>query len=124
MEALVSVKKEGKAGKEEIAAMMSALRSSPPSELAGSPVKTLIDCQSQKVFDLESGTQSETGLPSSNVLQFVTADGSRITARPSGTEPKIKFYFSVNQTLGDLTMGESEADLREKITQLKAELGV
>lgn len=124
MEALVSVKKEGMAGKEEICAMMSALRNSPPAELAGSEVTTLIDCDSQKVFDLKNGTQAPTGLPSSNVLQFVTADGSRVTARPSGTEPKIKFYFSVNQSLGDLTMGESEVDLNEKITRLKAELGV
>ena len=124
MEALVSVKKEGMAGKEEICAMMSALRNSPPAELAGSEVTTLIDCDSQKVFDLKNGTQAPTGLPSSNVLQFVTADGSRVTARPSGTEPKIKFYFSVNQSLGGLTMGESEVDLNEKITRLKAELGV
>jgi phosphoglucomutase len=124
MEALVSVKKEGKAGKEEIDGMMTALRSNPPVELAGSKVISLIDCQAQMVTNSLDGSQTFTGLPPSNVLQFLTEDGSRVTARPSGTEPKIKFYFSVNQSLGDLSMGESEADLREKIEQLKAELGV
>ena len=124
MEALVSVKKEGMAGKAEISSMMTALRKNPPSELAGSEVICVIDCGVQKLFDIKEGTQSSTGLPVSNVLQFLTADGSRVTARPSGTEPKIKFYFSVNQSLGELTTGESEVDLNEKITRLKAELGV
>lgn len=124
MEALVSVTKKGMAGKEEIAAMMNALRKSPPAELAGSRVTKLVDCDAQQILDLTTGAHSATGLPSSNVLQFLTEDGSRVTARPSGTEPKIKFYFSVNQSLGELSIGESEVDLNEKIMRLKAELGV
>lgn len=124
MEALVSVTKKGKAGKEEIAQMMSELRSNPPTQLGGSAVVTLIDCLSGKSVDMQTREVSDMGLPSSNVLQFLTEDGSRITARPSGTEPKIKFYFSVNQPLGDMGIGESESDLHEKIAKLKAELGV
>jgi len=84
-ESLLSVTKKGKAGLEEIQAMMTNYRSNPPKQLAGSEVVKIIDYNKPE----------ETGLPKSNVLQFYTADGAVVSVRPSGTEPKIKFYFGV-----------------------------
>ena len=124
VEDLVSITKKGKDGAAEIGQMMETLRNNPPSSLGGSVVETALDYKIQTKKKIATGEVVKTGLPSSNVLQFMTNDGSVITARPSGTEPKIKFYFSVNQSLGELTIGESEVDLNEKITRLKAELGV
>ena len=82
-ESLTSLVRKGKAGVEEIAKIMSDLRATPPAELAGSPVVKVIDYEKPE----------ETGLPKSNVLQFFSADGDVVSVRPSGTEPKIKFYF-------------------------------
>ena len=86
-------------GQQEIAAMMEGYRKQPPTEIAGSKVVTLLDYQLQKGTNLQTGATWPISLPKSNVLQFITADGSKISARPSGTEPKIKFYFSVKTTL-------------------------
>ena len=83
-ESLLSVTKKGKSGLEEIQQMMKDFRTTPPKELAGSPVVRVIDYR-----DAE-----KTGLPQSDVLQFFSEDGCKVTVRPSGTEPKIKFYFS------------------------------
>ena len=90
-ESLISVTKKGKAGLEEIAQMMVDYRNNPPQELAGSPVIKVIDYSKPE----------ETGLPSSNVLQFYNEAGDVVTIRPSGTEPKIKFYFGIKGSDAD-----------------------
>ena len=105
--------------------MMEDLRSNPPKNLAGSAVLTLRDYKLGKVTNLADGSQTETGLPSSNVLQFETADGTIVTARPSGTEPKIKFYFSVNAELKNKADYDSVRDsLKEKIKAIQVDLGL
>ena len=98
-EDLISITKKGRNGQQEIADMMEQFRKQPPTELAGSKVVELLDYQKQVKTDLSNGQTSPIALPKSNVLQFITEDGSKISARPSGTEPKIKFYFSVNTKL-------------------------
>lgn len=102
-EALVSLVREGKAGAEEIAAIMVDMRNNPPKSLAGTPVAKVVDYLKTE----------ETGLPASNVLQFYSAEGDVVSVRPSGTEPKIKFYFGAH---GD------NADA--KIAQLKEQFGL
>lgn len=99
-ENLISITKKGMNGQKEIAAMMEGYRNSPPKEINGSAVVTLLDYQLQTGKNLQTGETWTIQLPKSNVLQFITADGSKISARPSGTEPKIKFYFSVKTNLG------------------------
>ncbi|NCI46945.1 phospho-sugar mutase [Sediminibacterium soli] len=98
-ENLISLTKKGMNGQKEIAAMMEGYRSQPPASIAGSKVVQLLDYQLQKGRNLVTGETWHIELPKSNVLQFITEDGSKISARPSGTEPKIKFYFSVNAKL-------------------------
>jgi phosphoglucomutase len=98
-ENLISITKKGMNGQKEIAAMMEGYRSDPPKQINGVDVVTLLDYQLQKGTNIQTGETWAIGLPKSNVLQFITADGSKISARPSGTEPKIKFYFSVHTTL-------------------------
>ncbi|HZH63509.1 MAG TPA: phospho-sugar mutase [Flavisolibacter sp.] len=109
-EDLISITKKGRNGQQEIADMMEGFRAAPPGELAGSRVVQLLDYELQVKTDLITGTREAITLPKSNVLQFVTEDGSKISARPSGTEPKIKFYFSVNTPL-------TSADKFEEIQQ-------
>ena len=98
-ESLISITKKGMNGQAEIAAMMQGYRDHTPTTINGSAVVQLLDYQLQKGKNLQAGAEWEIKLPKSNVLQFVLADGSKISARPSGTEPKIKFYFSVNAKL-------------------------
>jgi len=98
-EKLISITKKGKSGAEEIQSMMKDLRNNPPKTIAGSPLVKLLDYQAQKSKDIATGKETDINLPKENVLQFLTEDGSLISARPSGTEPKIKFYFSVNAPL-------------------------
>lgn len=98
-ETLISVTKKGMNGQKEIADMMAGYRTNPPATIDGSPIVELLDYEKQTGKDFESGENWEIELPKSNVLQFVTEDGSKISARPSGTEPKIKFYFSVQTKL-------------------------
>ena len=98
-EDLISLTKKGQRGAEEIQEMMAGLRQSPPTTIAGQPVVEIRDYQTGLIHDLRTGVDTETGMESSNVLQFILEDGSKISARPSGTEPKIKFYFSVRQPL-------------------------
>ncbi len=100
-ENLISITKKGMNGQKEIAAMMEGYRSNPPAEINGSSVVTLLDYQLQLGKNLLTGETWSIPLPKSNVLQFITADGSKISARPSGTEPKIKFYFSVKTNLSN-----------------------
>ena len=124
-EKLVSVTKKGKSGAEEIKAMMERFRNNPPASLGGSKVVTLKDYELRKETDISSGKVSEIALPKSDVLQFVTEDGSIISARPSGTEPKIKFYCSVKGTLTNAA-AYKQADrlLDEKVNTIISDLGV
>jgi phosphoglucomutase len=98
-EHLISITKKGMNGQQEIAQMMESYRSNPPKTLAGMEVSQLLDYQQQVATNLKTGSKSPIQLPKSNVLQFLLEDGSKASARPSGTEPKIKFYFSVNAPL-------------------------
>lgn len=99
-ESLISVTKKGKSGGEEIKKMMEDFRSTPPSFINGSKVKLIKDYQLLRCQDKTTGISSPIHLPKSNVLQFFLEDGSKISVRPSGTEPKIKFYFGVKDDLG------------------------
>ena len=95
-EHLISIVKKGKKGAEEISEMMKNFRENPYSEIAGSKVVRLEDYQLSKAKNFESNTSETIDIPKSNVLIYYTEDGSKIAMRPSGTEPKIKFYISVN----------------------------
>lgn len=120
-EHLISITKKGMNGQQEIAVMMEGYRKQPPTEIAGMKVVTLLDYQLQLSTDLLTGTQTTIQLPKSNVLQFVTEDGTKISARPSGTEPKIKFYFSVNSVLPNKeAFDEVYAHLQNKINNIIA----
>jgi len=101
LEDLLSITKKGMNGQAEIAAMMEGYRNHTPVSIAGIPVVQLLDYQLQQGKDITSGKLWPIELPKSNVLQFVLEDGTKISARPSGTEPKIKFYFSVREALQD-----------------------
>ncbi|MNJ97000.1 Phosphoglucomutase [compost metagenome] len=100
-EKLISLTKKGKAGAEEIQAMMSGLRDNLPKILGGVQVKEIRDYQLSQTTDMFTGEKTAIFLPKSDVLQFITVDGDVISARPSGTEPKIKFYCSVKENLKD-----------------------
>jgi phosphoglucomutase len=100
-ENLISITKKGMNGQAEIAKMMEDYRQSPPTTIDGEAVTTLLDYELQIGKNLATGETWKIDLPKSNVLQFITANGTKISARPSGTEPKIKFYFSVNTKLKD-----------------------
>jgi len=98
-EDLISITKKGMDGQQQIAAMMESYRKNPPKTINGSAVVKLLDYELQKGKNLQTGEEWKIELPKSNVLQFVLADDTLISARPSGTEPKIKFYFSINDKL-------------------------
>jgi phosphoglucomutase len=98
-ETLVSLTKKGMTGAEEIKQMMADLRSNPPKTINGSPLVSLKDYENRVETHIPTGKITPMDFEKSNVLQFITEDGSKISARPSGTEPKIKFYFSVNEPL-------------------------
>lgn len=123
-EDLISITKKGMDGQAQIAAMMEAYRKDPPKSINGSAVKQLLDYELQLGTDPSTGKTWKTDLPKSNVLQFITEDGSIISARPSGTEPKIKFYFSVRETLGkpedfDRVNKELDQKIRAIIADMK-----
>ena len=122
-EKLISITKKGKTGAEEILAMMERFRSNTPSTLGGSSVVTLRDYEKGKETNLSSGQITDLELPKSDVLQFITEDGSIISARPSGTEPKIKFYCSVKGVLSDRDQfKEVEKLLDDKIEAIMRDL--
>lgn len=115
-EHLISITKKGMNGQQEIADMMEAYRKNPPASLHEIPVVQLLDYQLRKGRNLQTGAEWDIKLPASNVLQFILADGSKISARPSGTEPKIKFYFSVNTQLHNADgFPEAQAALKSRI---------
>ena len=122
-EDLISITKKGMNGAAEIAAMMESYRNNPPKTLDGIAVAQLLDYELQLGTHLADGSTFTIDLPKSNVLQFVLADGSKISARPSGTEPKIKFYFSVNSSLSSADQFDATALLLDqKIERLQKEL--
>jgi len=124
-ESLVNITKKGMNGAKEIADMMQGYRNNPPQMLDGKPVAKLLDYQLQTGKNLISGESWKIDLPKSNVLQFILEDGTSISARPSGTEPKIKFYFSVNTKLNSAAEFEvTEKLLDEKIERIIAEMGL
>lgn len=125
-EAGVSVVRPGKTGAEEIQAMMKAFRESPAKEIAGSPVITIKDYLDLNKTDVKTGTVTKMDMPAtSNVLQYFTEDGTKVSIRPSGTEPKIKFYIEVKgkmESAADYDKAIATADA--KIEQIKKELGI
>ncbi|SEM61275.1 phosphoglucomutase [Mucilaginibacter gossypiicola] len=124
-EKLISLTKKGKTGAEEIKEMMEKFRTNPPATLGGSKVITLKDYEKRIETDLVANTSKPIELPTSDVLQFITEDGSIISARPSGTEPKIKFYCSVNGKLASKeAYNETDKQLDAKIASIMQDLGV
>ena len=124
-EALVSVVRKGKEGQEEIAKMMSDYRSDPPRSLGGSPIVVIKDYLNGEALDLANGSKTPIDMERSNVLQFTTADSTVVSIRPSGTEPKIKFYFGVRAELNDTArFGEVQTELDGKIESIKKEMGL
>ncbi|GAB5399864.1 MAG: phospho-sugar mutase [Aureisphaera sp.] len=115
-EHLVSLVKKGKKGAEEIANTLKNLRENPPSEIGGEKVICFEDYQRSIRRDLAHGTQENIDIPKSNVLIYYTEGGSKIAARPSGTEPKIKFYISVQ--------GDHSEQLPGKIESILADLNL
>jgi len=124
-EHLISITKKGKEGAEEIQKMLSDMRSNPLTTIDGEKVVTLSDYQESTQKNIITGEVTTIDLPKSNVLIYHTENGSRIAARPSGTEPKIKFYFSVNSTLDDVSNTKSvEAELDAKIQRIIKEMNL
>jgi phosphoglucomutase len=118
-EQLISITKKGMNGQKEIAAMMEGFRTNTPKAIDGSEVVEMLDYEMQTGKNFLSGETWKLQLPKSNVLQFMTADGSKISARPSGTEPKIKFYFSVHTTLASKeAYDDTFAGLDQKIQRI------
>lgn len=122
----ISIVKKGKEGADEIQQMMKMFRTNPPKEIAGSPVVVIKDYQFLQQNNLLTGVKSELDFPeSSNVLQFFTEDGTKISVRPSGTEPKIKFYIEVRTKMNSRADYESaEAFAQEKIEAVRQSLGI
>lgn len=123
----ISVVRKGKSGAEEIVAMMKNFRENPMKELGGSPVILVKDYASLEATDVVNGTKSKLDMPvTSNVLQYFSADGSKVSIRPSGTEPKIKFYIEMRgikmDNYADYDAANAAADA--KIEAIKKELGI
>ena len=123
----ISVVRKGKSGAEEIVAMMKNFRENPMKELGGSPVILIKDYASLEATDVVNGTKSKLDMPvTSNVLQYFSADGSKVSIRPSGTEPKIKFYIEVRgikmDNYADYDAANAAADA--KIEAIKKVLGI
>ncbi|WP_298348430.1 phospho-sugar mutase [uncultured Dokdonia sp.] len=124
-ESLISLVKKGQSGAAEIKQMLKDLRENPMQEINGSKVTRVEDYQASTSLDLATGNTTTIDIPKSNVLIYYTEDGSKVAARPSGTEPKIKFYISVNAPLSSLEEYDSiTANLENRIAGIKTALGV
>jgi phosphoglucomutase len=124
-EKLISITKKGKTGADEIKQMMKTMRENPPETVAGSVITKMFDYENCIQKDIVSGLVEPLAYPKSDVLQFLTADGTKISARPSGTEPKIKFYFSVNEKLASKADYKAvDAKLDQKIEQVIKDLSL
>jgi phosphoglucomutase len=120
-ESLISVTKKGKDGAEQIQKLMADFRTNPPQEMNGSEVVKIIDVKNSTVIHVKTGQVEKLAMDKSNVMQFYLADGSKISARPSGTEPKIKYYFSVHAPLTDpKDYRKVENELTAKLDGLRA----
>jgi len=123
LEDLHSLTLRGIEGMKQIKMIINNFRSNPPKEFAGIEISQIADIQRQKIKDMVSGKeQNIEGLPESNVLQFYLKDGTKLTMRPSGTEPKIKFYFSVNKKVENENIEKGKDDLQKRIDLLKDDL--
>ena len=122
----VSLVRMGKTGAEEIVQIMKEFRANPPKSIGGSPVVVVKDYADLNCKDLRSGKVEKMDFPTtSNVLQFFTEDGTKVSVRPSGTEPKIKFYIEVHAKMNDKSEYERlNAEAREKIELIKKDLGI
>lgn len=119
-ESLISVTKKGKDGAEQIQALMNGFRTNPPSQMNGIDVERIVDVKNSTITHVKSGKVENLEMDKSNVMQFYLADGSKISARPSGTEPKIKYYFSVNSPLPSPTeYRKIETQLIERLEGLR-----
>ena len=120
----INVVKPGKTGADEIKKMMEDFRACPPKSLGGSPVVTVKDYKTLKVVN--NGVEADLDMPAtSNVLQWFTEDGTKISVRPSGTEPKIKFYVEVKGEMGCPKCYDSAvATAKEKVAAIKADLKI
>ncbi len=124
-EHLISITKKGRDGQQEIATMMEKYRNNPPKMLGGVEVIGLYDYEKKEARDLTNGQVCGIELPKSNVLQFILKDGSKVSARPSGTEPKIKFYFSVQGKLNSIPdFDDAYAALGKKIDDIISDLAL
>lgn len=122
-EKLISIEKKGKSGQEEIQRMMVGFRNSPPSAINGSPMTEVMDYMDSACIEKANRKNGGIKFPKSDVLQFFTADGSKISIRPSGTEPKIKFYFGVKDTLKNVSdYDKISALLDERINEIIKDL--
>lgn len=117
LESLRSLERAGLSGLEEIRGMMRRLRAAPPTEIAGHPVETLMDVQAGTRRRLADGREEAIDLPRSDVLHFTLRGGGKVVARPSGTEPKIKFYFGATDAM------LSESDRRLPLAERRAKVG-
>lgn len=125
LEVLVSLKREGMKGQQEIAQMMEDFRHKTPSTIAGERIIQVLDYQSSESKDVVHNTISPIDLPKSNVVQFITEEGTKITARPSGTEPKIKFYVSVNEHLPQVAdFKQTKEKLENRLSDITKALGL
>ena len=123
LETLISVTLKGKEGAEQIAELMKTFRSNPPTHLGGEAVVRVRDYLSSVEKDLLTGVESSIDLPKSNVLQLITESGGIISARPSGTEPKIKYYISLNQAFGpDESFEEAQSVMKRRFDRIEREL--
>lgn len=122
----ISVVRPGKSGADEIQQMMRNFRANPHKQLAGSPVILVKDYADLNCTDTRTGAVSKMDFPTtSNVLQYFTEDGTKVSIRPSGTEPKIKFYIEVHDKMSDLAdYDRCNRDAAAKIEQIKKELGI
>ncbi|MFT4534186.1 MAG: phosphoglucomutase [Saprospiraceae bacterium] len=125
LERLVSLVKKGASGAQEIKQMMADFKENPLESIDGSKVEIIDDYNTSTSTNMITGKVSGIDIPNSNVLIYTTEDGSKVAARPSGTEPKIKFYISVNDKLDDVVNFDSKyAELEAKLDRIVVELGV
>ena len=122
----ISLVRKGKSGAEEIVAIMKQFRENPPKTIGGSPVVTIKDYDSLVEKNPVTGETKPLVMPTtSNVLQYFTEDGTKISIRPSGTEPKIKFYLEVHDTLASADEYDAKNEWAEaKLAAIAKELGV
>ncbi len=124
-EKLISLEKKGKTGQEEIQRMMVEFRKNPPAKINGSPMTEVMDYLDEKCLEKANKKNHGIKIPKADVLQFFTADGTKISIRPSGTEPKIKFYFGVKENLKTVEdFGKVNAILDKRVNDIISDLKI